>query len=102
MVLTVIGWLSFGLAAPFSACTTVDGHSFAYQQTCGPNPPTTWRLECTYGALALSTICLVPAFVLLMRGHKTGTGVALLLAVLSIGASFIGWFLPLLVTAIGC
>ncbi len=102
MALTVIGWIAFAMAIPFSGCVTVDGHRFAYQQTCGPTPPTAWRLECTYVALAASTACLIPALVLLVRGHKAGTVVALLLAIVSIGASLVGWLLPLLSAAIGC
>jgi hypothetical protein len=98
--LTAIAWVAFCCAVLFSGCVTTSGEEFAHQATCGPNPPTAWRLECTYVALAASALCLVPALVLLVRGHRIGTGLALLLACVSMLASLIGWLLPVLASAL--
>jgi hypothetical protein len=98
--LTGIAWLIFGCSALFSGCVTHSGYEFAYQQTCGPNPPTEWRLQCTFIGLGVSSLCLVPALVLLIRGHRIGTAVALLLGFFSMAASVIGWLLPVLASAL--
>jgi hypothetical protein len=95
-----IAAVAFGCAVLFSGCVTLSGYDFAYQATCGPNPPTQWRLECTYVALAVSTLCLIPALVLLVRGREPGTGVALVLALASMAASFFGWLLPVFASAL--
>jgi hypothetical protein len=92
--------VAFGCAVLFSGCVTMSGYDFAYQATCGPNPPTQWRLECTYVALAVSTLCLIPALVLMLRGRVTATQVAVLLAFASMAASFFGWLLPVFASAL--
>ena len=43
---------------------------------------------------------LIPALVLLIRGHRIGTVVALILACFSIMASVIGWILPVLASGL--
>lgn len=98
----MIGWIAFAMAIAFSAYVSVHGYEFAYEKTCGPTPPTEWRLECVFVALAASTLCLIPALVLLILGHRLGTGIALFLALISIGVSLIGWLLPVFSAVIGC
>lgn len=100
MWLTAITWVLFGWSIPFSGCVTHSGYEFAYQETCGPHPPTEWRLECTYIGLAASTLCLVPALVLLIRGHRIGTVVALILVCLSMGAEALAWLFPVLASGL--
>ena len=92
--------ITAGNGPSFSGCVTNSGVQFAYEKTCGPTPPTQWRLECIYVGLAVSTLCLIPALVLLVRGHRIGTVVALILACFSIMASVIGWILPVLASGL--
>lgn len=98
--LTGIAWSLFACSVLFSGCVTHSGYVFAYEQTCGPNPPTAWRLQCTFIGLGVSTLCLLPALVLLIRGHRLGTAGALLLALISFAASVIGWLLPVFASAL--
>lgn len=98
--LTVVGWVAFACAVLLSGCATTSGERFAHEATCGPNPPTEWRLECTYVALAASALCLLPALVLLLRRRVIGAVIALLLAAGSIIASMVGYLLPVFASAL--
>ncbi len=59
---------------------------------------TEWRLQCTYIALAASTLFLVPALALLVRGRPW---LALLLVFASLSASLMGWLVPVFAAALG-
>jgi hypothetical protein len=48
----------------------------------------------------VSTLCLIAALALLVRGHRVGTWLALLLAGASMAASVVGWLLPVLASAL--
>jgi hypothetical protein len=98
-LLTVAG-VFLGIALAFSGCTTVSGLSFAEQQTCGPNPPTAWRYECTFIALGVSSAAVIGGFLLRGRRRELGAVLAILLALASMFASFVGWVLPVFASAL--
>ena len=93
--LKVIGWTLFGLLCLLCFGVTWAWVSFSTEETCGPTPPTAWRLEVTLGGLAFWTVLAGITLYLLIRGRALGMVIALGLELVAGIVSIVTFLLPL-------
>ncbi|MEO8797280.1 MAG: hypothetical protein ABI551_05285 [Polyangiaceae bacterium] len=73
----------------------VQGLHNATLVSCDGPPPEAWRRSCAYWGLGVALVSDLVGIGLVVRGGSRLLFFALLLGVLSLGASFVGFLLPI-------
>jgi len=97
--MATVGWVLVVLAAFFCVVLTRWGLEFAYQQTCGPDPPWEWRRSVTLTATGVTAVFELVTIVLLLRGKILGLAIALLCVLVALVAPVVATLLTLFSSA---
>jgi hypothetical protein len=96
ITLTILAWLALALSTLGESYVTWILYGARDFVSCAPAPPpVAERLRLVYGGLGFWLVLAIPAFVLLVRARKLGTGIALGLACVSVLVPFVELFLQI-------